>query len=174
MRACADCARALQVVYLTTDAPAVELRRERAASRAPGGPPAFAAATSAPFVPPFADAVARWKHYLFRAFASRHVLALTAAAGTPAEHAALAAFHHALPGLLARVCRRGGLGGAPVPLSDEDAALVAEIDRALLCVAPCGHAAHACVWCALCRALARAHALCVQGRQGASAVWSVP
>ena len=125
----------LQVVYLTTDSPTVTLKRRRSATAA-GAPPAFSASATVPFVPSRADALSRWKHYLFRAFAGRHLLALTAAAGTPAEHAALGDFHTALAGLLPRVCRSGGLGGAPVPMSDEDVLLVEEIDRSMQC-APC-------------------------------------
>lgn len=129
----------LQVVYLTTDSPTVTLKRRRGGATA-GVPPTFAASATVPFIPPTADAQLRWKHYLFRAFASRHVLALTAAAGTPAEHAALRAFHAALWGLLPRVCRSGGLGGAPVPMSEEDVLLVEEINRSLQCAfifSPC-------------------------------------
>jgi hypothetical protein len=128
------------VVYLTTDSPSVTLKRRRSASMA-GAPPAFAASATVPFVPDNADAMMRWKHYLFRSFAGRHLVALTAAAGTPAEHATLGEFHAALGGLLTRVCRSGGLGGAPVPMSDEDSLLVEEINRSLQC-AP--HAAALC------------------------------
>lgn len=95
-------------------------------------------------MPANADAQVRWKHYLFRAFAGRHLLTLTAAAGTPAEHKALGDFHAALGGLLPRVCRSGGLGGAPVPMSDEDALLVEEIDRNMQ------YALHAVLCCVAC------------------------
>lgn len=131
----------LQVIYLTTDSPTVTLKRRRSGSSA-GAPPSFSASATLPFVPAFADALARWKHYLFRAFAGRHLLALTAAGGTPAEHTALGDFHSQLRGLLPRVCRSGGLGGAPVPMSDEDALLIEEINRSMQ-YAPC------CVLCAV-------------------------
>lgn len=132
----------MQVVYLTTDSPTVTLKRRRSGSMA-GAPPAFLTSVTVPFVPAAADAQMRWKHYLFRAFAGRHLLTLTAAAGTPAEHMALQDFHTALGGLLPRVCRSGGLGGAPVPMSDDDTLLVEEINRGLQyvlsvrCCAPC-------------------------------------
>lgn len=116
------------MVYLTTDSPTVTLKRRRSGSTA-GAPPAFSTSATVPFVPLHADVQMQWKHYLFRAFAGRHLLTLTAAAGTPAEHAALAEFHTALGGLLPRVCRSGGLGGAPVPMSDEDELLIEEINR---------------------------------------------
>jgi hypothetical protein len=122
----------LQVVYLTTDSPTVTLKRRRNGPTA-GAPPVFTATATVPFVPRKASAQSIWKHYLFRAFAGRHVLALTAAAGTPAEHMALVDFHSALAGLLPRVCRSGGIGGAPVPMSEEDVLLIEEIGQSMQC-----------------------------------------
>eukprot|EP00892_Ulva_mutabilis_P011256 jgi/Ulvmu1/8502/UM044_0036.1 len=110
-----------QMVYLTTDAPSVRLIRRHGS---------FRAASTSPFVPSTADAMARWKHYIFRAFAGRHVLRLVASAGTRDEGAAITGFLSGLRGLLPRVCRRGGLGGAPQPLSDEDAVTIKRMEKA--------------------------------------------
>lgn len=115
----------MQMVYLTTDAPSVRLIRRHGS---------FRAASTSPFVPAAADAMLRWKHYVFRAFAGRHVLRLVGAAGTRDEGAAIAAFLTGLRGLLPRVCRRGGLGGAPLPLSDDDEKTIALIEKAVRCV----------------------------------------
>lgn len=113
------------MVYLTTASSSVRLIRRHGS---------FRAASKSPFVPAAADAMARWKHYVFRAFAGRHVLRLVATAGTRDEGAAIAAFLSGLRGLLPRVCRRGGLGGAPLPLSDDDTETIARIEKALRCV----------------------------------------
>lgn len=114
------------MVYLTTDTHSVRLIRRHGS---------FRSASNSPFVPPTSDATTRWKHYVFRAFAGRHVLRLVAAAGTRDEGAAISAFLSGLRGLLPRVCRRGGLGGAPLPLSDEDTEVIARLEKAMRCVA---------------------------------------
>jgi hypothetical protein len=102
----------LQATYLTTVDDTVTLHRRHDVIRehdatcgmSRGCRQCVCSTLEVPFVPAGSPPLERWKHFVFRAFARRHVLRLTVTAGSPLEGSALAEFYAALPQLLTRVC----------------------------------------------------------------------
>jgi hypothetical protein len=78
-----------QVLYLTSDEGSISLSRQHTIAQASGKPLEFSASADVPYVPPNSTPLQRWKHYVARAFAARHILRLTLSAGTADEGPAI-------------------------------------------------------------------------------------
>lgn len=80
---------AAQVLYLTSDEASISLRRQHTIVRPNVKPLEFSMSVDVTYVPPDATPLERWKHYVSRAFAARHILRLTLSAGTSDEGPAI-------------------------------------------------------------------------------------
>lgn len=75
----------LQVIYLTSDEEVATLARKHTLAMGDSEPLDFAASAEIVFVPSTATPLQRWKHYVARSFAARHILRLALASGTADE-----------------------------------------------------------------------------------------